>query len=111
MRPHVVALLALSGFLLLPIQSNGQDKDSTDKPWPSLGGDRGSNEEFIRADRPRFIIDSRKLQRAPDKSTPSWAPRCITSPFDCAISGAIHNTRCFMFIKAARRVLRCGSCV
>lgn len=80
MRPHVVALLALSGLLLLPTQLKGQDKDSSDKTWPSLG----TTEKVMNREPLRFIIDSRKLQRAPDKSTPSWAPRCATSPFDCA---------------------------
>src|ERR1044072_9462623 len=78
MRPRLIALLALSAYLLLPIHVNAQDKDASDQAWPSLGTEKFDDS------RPRFIIESRRLERAPVESTPSWAPRCTTSPLDCA---------------------------
>jgi hypothetical protein len=84
MRQHVLPLLALSGFLLLAVQVNGQDQDSSDKAWPSLGSsEQGSSEQFLYDDRPRFMIESHKLKPAPDKSIPEWLRHCPPSTDGC----------------------------
>ena len=80
MRPQVIAVLAFC--MLLPGQVKGQGKDSSDKAWPSLGSSEDQS-RFIRVDRPRFIIESSKLQQAPVERSPSWVPRCATSSDGC----------------------------
>lgn len=82
MREQVIASLALFCFLLSPFQAIGQDKDSSDKAWPSLGGD----EKIINKDRPGFIIDPRKLDLAQNVSNPLSVTRCPPSSKPCVVS-------------------------
>jgi hypothetical protein len=81
MRQHVISVLALSVFIFLPIQVKGQDKDSSDKPWPSLG----SSEKAIDEGRPRFIIEHQKLELAKNVSNPLGVTRCIPSSEGCKV--------------------------
>ena len=81
MRQQVIALLAVAGFILLPIQVKGQDKDSSDKTWPSLG----SAEKIIDEQRPRFIIEYQKLEIAQNVSNPLAVTRCRPSSEPCIV--------------------------
>ncbi|MGI8897905.1 MAG: hypothetical protein ACR2IB_05870 [Pyrinomonadaceae bacterium] len=81
MRQQVITVLALSGFILLPIQVKGQDKDSSDKTWPSLG----SAEKTIDEGRPRFIIEHQKLEIARNVSNPLGVTRCNPSSEGCFV--------------------------
>jgi hypothetical protein len=81
MREQVIASLALLCFLLSPFQAIGQDKDSSDKAWPSLGGD----EKIINKDQPGFIIDPQKLDLAQNVSNPLSVTRCLPSSEPCVV--------------------------
>jgi hypothetical protein len=81
MRQRVIAVLALSGFILLPSQFKGQHKVSSDKTWPSLG----SAEKAIDERRPRFIIEYQKLKVARDLANPLGITRCDPSSEGCFV--------------------------
>ena len=81
MRHQVIAVVALSAFIFLPIQVKGQDKDSSDKTWPSLG----NAEKAIDEERPRFILEYQKLKLARNVSNPLGITRSDPSSEGCFV--------------------------
>ena len=77
---HVIAALALAAFILSPIQVKGQDKDTSDKTWPSLVG----SEKTIVEGWPRFIIQHQKLEVS-KVSNPLSVTRCLTTTPPCIV--------------------------
>ncbi len=63
-----------------PFQVKGQNKDSSDKAWPSLEG----AEKIIDRGRPFFVIDLRKLELAESVSSPVSATPCNPTSEGCA---------------------------
>jgi hypothetical protein len=90
MRQQVIAVLALAGFILLPIQVKGQDKDSSDKTWPSLGSAEktmpsSAKQRWGDERRPRFLIEYQKLEVARNVSNPLGITRCDPSSEGCFV--------------------------
>ena len=79
MRELVIIALALFFFVSLPLQVQGQDQHSDDKAWPALG----ETGKIISRDQPRFIIDSRTFEKAPNTSNPLSVTRCRPTPDGC----------------------------
>ena len=79
MKEQTISVLALLCFIWLPFQVKGQDKDSSDKAWPSLG----SAEKIIHQDRLRFNINPQKLEIAQNVSNPLSLPLCSPPSEKC----------------------------
>ena len=80
MKQQVLTVLALSGLILLPMLVKGQDKAASDKAWPALG-----SEKIINEGRPRFMVESQKLERAGNVSNPLAVTRCLPSSDPCIV--------------------------
>jgi hypothetical protein len=76
---QLIAVLALSSIVFLASQTKGQDKDTSDQGWPSLG----NAEKSIHEEWPRFIIEQHKLELAQNVSNPLAVTRCRPSPEGC----------------------------
>jgi hypothetical protein len=59
MKMRLQLLAVLTFFILVQSQVQGQGRESSDKAWPSLV----ASEKVVDEDPPRFIIESRKLER------------------------------------------------
>jgi hypothetical protein len=80
MKQPFLVVLALTIFTLA-IQVNGQDKDSSDKTWPSLV----SAEKQIDEAQPRFLLESPQLQPAQNTSNPLGVTRCRPGADGCIV--------------------------
>jgi hypothetical protein len=81
MRQKVIAVLALTVLMVLAIRVKGQDQDSSDKTWPSLGSAEKTGDEV----QPRFIIEHHKLELAQNVSNPLGISRCNPSTAGCFV--------------------------
>jgi hypothetical protein len=81
MRQQILIVLAWSCFISLSVHVKGQDKDSRDPTWPSLG----SAEKQIDEAQPRFLLESPKLEPAKNVSNPLGVTRCWPGREGCVV--------------------------